>query len=142
MSEENKSSLFKAIYRIRKEIGIAVAAILVAVFVLPPVLRFIDPTSAIVDGGILHLIFLGAVGLTGALVLFWILLNIAFHTLDSWSDGEFSSEIHTRDGERKKVYRSFQNDFAKVRSEHRLYFFLGIFATCMLTFALCVCAVL
>lgn len=103
-----------------------VVGIIFAVLAVPAI-RAIDPTSAVADLGIVHLILLAPLAVVSGIVVFWIIVNLGLTFLDRWFD-------------RKDGVGGIEADFHATTPAVRLGFFLGIFAVIMLAYGLALLA--
>jgi hypothetical protein len=102
-----------------------VVGIIFAVLAVPAI-RAVDPTSAVADLGIVHLVLLAPLVVVSGVVVFWVIVNLGLTFLDRWFDSKGGQGI--------------REDFVATTPAVRLFFFLGVFAVIMLSYSLALLA--
>jgi hypothetical protein len=123
----------KFLWSIRTEL--AVAVLIGALFLgLPALLRWFDPTAGALGVAYLHFLVPGALAVSVALLLFWVLVNVGLRPMDRWFDGDREGE--SDNAKDRAAGKSFWKDFFEASPAVRLGVFLGVFAIMMFTFAI------
>lgn len=75
---------------------IAVWCLLLAAFrVVPYLIQKVDPTSAVSDFGMVHVLVFGSLGTSFAVMTVWIVFHFSFPTLSGYLDsGKFREDFH------------------------------------------------
>ncbi len=92
--------------------------VLLAAFrVVPYLIQKVDPTSAVSDFGMVHVLVYGALGASFAVMTVWLILHFSFPTLSSYLD----------DGK-------FREDFKAISAQQRVWMLVAVMALIMWTF--------
>ncbi|MBV6501671.1 MAG: hypothetical protein CJBNEKGG_04189 [Prosthecobacter sp.] len=78
--------------------------LLAAFRVVPYLIQKVDPTSAVSDFGMVHVLIYGALGTSFAVLTVWLIFHFSFPTLAEYIDGD-----------------SFKNDFKNIPAPHRIW---------------------
>lgn len=97
---------------------ILVWCLLLAAFrVVPYFIQKVDPTSAVSDFGMVHVLVYGALGTSFAVLTVWLIFHFSFPTLAEYLDGE-----------------KFRSDFHGVPAPHRLWMLVAVMGLLVWTF--------
>jgi hypothetical protein len=97
---------------------IAVWCLLLAAFrVVPYLIQQADPTSAVSDFGMVHVLVYGSLGTSFAVMTVWIVFHFSFPTLSGYLDSG-----------------KFREDFHGVPSQHRIWFLVAVMGLLVWTF--------
>lgn len=107
---------FRTIWNIFRNTKEAVLALIIlALFwAYPKVITLIDPAARSVDFSYIHMLIVRILGLTGSVLVVWVILHVAFPTLES-----YTSKQDTR------VDKQFVDDWKSMSPAVRLLTFLG-----------------
>ena len=97
----------------------------------------VDPTASPLDLGIIHFFLLAPLGVFVALLCVWLVINFGLTEMDKWFDGDYE-----KDDDLEKSGKSIWKDFFATTPATRLWVFVSIFSTIMISFALICTAVL
>lgn len=97
---------------------ILVWCLLLAAFrIVPFFIQKVDPTSAVSDFGMVHVLVFGALGTSFAVLTVWLIFHFSFPTLAEYLDGE-----------------KFRSDFHGVPAPHRLWMLVAVMGLLVWTF--------
>jgi len=68
-------------------------SVFIAVVIVPPILRWIDPTAAMYDAGIIQAIFLALIATLAAVGTAWLILKLSFKENYSFLDNNIGDMI-------------------------------------------------
>jgi hypothetical protein len=91
--------------------------LLAAFRVVPYFIQKVDPTSAVSDFGMVHVLVYGALGASFAVMTVWLILHFSFPTLADYLD-----------------HGKFREDFKDLPSAHRVWMLVAVMGLLMWTF--------